>query len=124
MDYYFGTPVAFSSAVALTANTPEAIFVAAANVNGAWLIDASYVSNTGAAFFKSFQWGTTPPTSFNPGNRNILSMDTVFQALVATADTTTLWRGIPLFIPAGNGLWRGSAGNEVAAYATATYRLL
>jgi hypothetical protein len=121
--YGFTFGASYKSTTALAANTPETVFTPAANVNGAvlWAADFVTVNAGGAGVAAGFVAKTSAPATPIDGDV-ILGGQTFFLGAAPQATTGTLQR--PVLIPAGRGLYFISTPAETTAYRGALYTLL
>lgn len=112
----------YKSTTTLAANTPEAVFSAAANINGAivWMANAYNLVSAGAGQKIAFIAKNTAPASVIDGD--ILSVkDQNPQSSGYGAGCSI---NICIFIPAGKALYFISDALESSALRTALYTLL
>ena len=101
------------------------VFLAAANVRGAWIVSAFLRTAVpaGAVPYVELTWGTTAPTAINNRNTIIAVYDvTLLESAGNDAGRFSLVK--PYFIPAGNGLWFAIGSSENAAFRSCGYQLL
>lgn len=116
--YSFST--SYQSVTALAANTPDTVFLAAANTNGAIIYDLGFCNNSAGVPYSSFVTKNGAPASVIDGTV-ILSNDMMdFGASLFGAGSLKS----PVKIPAGVGLYFICSAAEVSALRRAKYTLL
>lgn len=119
---YFQYGASFKSSNPLAANTPETIFTAAANVNGAILHRAgAYGQDTLGNGYVSFIAKATAPTGLTDGD---VIADGNLGGVVAGQYKVSCSVDSPVFIPAGKGLFVIRNQVEVTGVRSALYTLL
>lgn len=111
----------YRSVTALAANGSEAVFTAAANVRGAIVWAASFITENTVGQAGSFLAKATAPTSETDGD-GILSGGCPGGITGARFGGAVLPR--PVFVPAGKGLYYFSRSAEVGPQRTVLYSLL
>lgn len=109
----------FKSNAALAANTPEVVFTAGSNPNGAVVYDARFIT-TKAGGICALLAKATAPTSVTDGDC-ILSPD-YYQNAANVQDAGKLIK--PIKIPAGKGLYFIDSGAQTLAMRSVLYKLL
>lgn len=116
--YTYGS--SYQSATIMSANTPDTVFLAGANVNGAIIHDAAFMNNCSSTGYGTFIAKATAPASITDGVV-ILGPDAVaFGASVFIGGSLKH----PVKIPAGLGLFYICASNEVSSHRHCKYTLL
>jgi hypothetical protein len=110
----------YKSITTLAANTPDTIFLPAANVNGAILWSAASYSRAAVAIQTAFLAKTSAPAS-------VIDGDSLAQMTLGE-NGTDVWTNLalpnPIVVPAGKGLYFISAAAEAVAHRMALYTLL
>jgi hypothetical protein len=115
----YGT--SYKSVTTLAANTSEAVFSAAANVNGAILWKASSHSRNATGFTRTaYAAHTAAPNNLTVGD--VLASNDA--AMWVAGDFQFFTRVLtPIFIPAGKGVYFTADIAETACYRSALYTL-
>lgn len=121
---YFSYGASYKSVTGLAANTAQAVFLPAANVNGAVIHDLSFISGNnsgGAGAGVGFVAKTSTPATFidgdvilSPDNAGVLASNFLYGGRLQR----------PVFIPAGKGLYFISTLAEIYVSRSALYSLL
>lgn len=118
---YFQYGASFKSNAALAANTPETIFTGAANVNGAILHRAAFMSYIASSFGFSMIAKTTAPTSISDGDVIVLASGiSIYSSAYGFAGQLN----DAVLIPAGKGLYSISLSPESYGQRSALYTFL
>lgn len=114
----------YKSSTALAITTPETVFLAGANANGAIVYRASFLSLYSGGYFPAcFVSKATPPANAKDGDV-ILSADGYSFNSAGPYSIQTGKLEKPLLIPAGQGLYFISDTAEGSAMRSALYRFL
>lgn len=117
--YSFGT--SYQSVTAMAANTPDTVFLAAANTNGAIIYDLGFANNSAGIPYAGFITKNGAPASLVDGTL-LLSSDSV--GMLAGSFMTCGSLKSPIKIPAGVGLYYISSAAESSCVRRAKYTLL
>jgi hypothetical protein len=113
----------YSSVGTLAANTADQIFSAAANINGALLLNCAASDTQGTYFSLAFLAKATAPVSVTDGE--VMSFGVVQNSVASNPTSVVAKLDTPQFIPAGKGLYFICSTAFSAAYGrSARYKLL
>ena len=111
----------YKSSTLMAANTPDVVFLPAANINGAIIHSADFFTGTAATLGAGYLAKIAAPINILDGDL-IVSIDTV--TTPAGQNMTTGWLKKPIKIAAGKGFYYLSTALEVNGLRSVLYTLL